>query len=255
MYKNHTILCIIPARGGSKGLAGKNVKQLAGKPLISYTIEHAKTSKYVDRVIVSTDDTIIAQVATKSGAEIPFMRPESLSGDDIGTIDVLLHGIDWMEKNEGYNFDILVQLLVTTPLRISEDIDACIEVLFRENADNVFSVTDAHRNPYFNMVEIGPKGQVRLVKKGSFTSRQAAPPVFDMNASIYVWWKEILKKEKKLFLRKTRVYHMPKERSVDIDDAIDFQIAQMLLMDRLAQRVNYRDPDRNSSGNGSEYGE
>ncbi|RPI73831.1 MAG: acylneuraminate cytidylyltransferase family protein [Desulfobacteraceae bacterium] len=230
MYKGEGILCLIPARGGSKGLPGKNIKPLAGKPLLAYTIEHAKKSKYIDRVVLSTDDQAIAQVALANGAEVPFMRPKKLGGDRVGTIDVLLHGMDWIEKNEKYDFTVLVNLHVTTPLRTSGDIDACIELLFREKADNVFSVTDAHRNPYFNMVEIGPGGKVRLVKKGSFTSRQAAPRVFDMNASIYVWRKKVLKNKKSLFLPNTRIYRMPKERSVDIDDALDFKVAEMLMM-------------------------
>jgi CMP-N,N'-diacetyllegionaminic acid synthase len=231
MYDGHPIVCIIPARGGSKGLPGKNIKKLAGKPLIAYTIEHAQSSRYIDRVIVSTDDAAIAQVARESGAEVPFIRPDYLAGDAVGTIDVLLHAIDWVEK-EGYSFDVLVQLLVTTPLRVSGDIDACIELLYKENGDNVFSVAEAHRNPYFNMVEISSEGKVKLVKEGNFMSRQEAPPVYDMNASIYVWHKEVLKQQKGLFLSNTRIYKMPRERSVDIDDALDFRIAEMLLSDR-----------------------
>jgi N-acylneuraminate cytidylyltransferase/CMP-N,N'-diacetyllegionaminic acid synthase len=219
---------VIPARGGSKGLPGKNIKMFCGKPLIAHTIEQAKQSNFIDRVIVSTEDEKVAQISLKFGAEVPFMRPKKLSADDSSTIDVLLHAMDWLEKKERYLFDILVLLHATTPLRNAEDIDNCIELLIKKDADNVFSVAEAHRNPYFNMVEEDSDGFVRLVKEGCFSTRQAAPKVYDMNASIYVWWKKVLKEGKKLFLKKTKAYVMPKERSIDIDDDLDFRIAEFL---------------------------
>jgi len=231
MYKDKVILCVIPARGGSKGLPGKNVKQLAGKPLIAYTIEQAKGSKYIDRVIVSTEDDQIAKVAGKFNAEVPFKRPKELAEDNSSMIDVLLHAVKWMEGEAKFKFDILVLLHVTTPLREADDIDKCIELLVDEKADNVFSVAEAYRNPYFNMVEVNAGNEVRLVKEGNFATRQSAPKVFDMNSSIYVWWKDTFKAEKSLFLKKTRVYPMPRERSVDIDEPLDFRIAEMLLED------------------------
>ncbi len=230
MYKNKKILCVIPARGGSKGLPGKNIKNLLGKPLISYSIEHARGSKYIDRTIVSTDDKKIAGIARSLGAEIPFLRPKRLAKDKSNSIDVLLHAINWMETKERFVFDILVLLHVTTPLRSVEDVDKSIELLFKNNTDNVFSVTEAHRNPYYNMVEVGRSREAALVKKrGIYFSRQSAPEVFDMNSSIYVWWKGVLKDKKSMFPGHTRVYVMPKERSVDIDDLWDFKFAEMLL--------------------------
>jgi len=229
MYKNKKILCVIPARGGSKGLPGKNIKKLLGKPLIGYSIGHARGSKYIDRTIVSTDSKIIAAVARSLGAEVPFLRPKRLSKDKSSTMDVLLHAIDWMEKREKFNFDVLVLLHATTPLRKAKDVDKSIELLFKKNTDNVFSVTEAHKNPYFNMVEINKDEKVTLVKQGAYTNRQSAPDVFDMNSSIYVWWKDVLKNSKSLFPGKTSIYLMPKERSVDIDDYIDFKVAAMLL--------------------------
>lgn len=232
MYNDNVILCVIPARGGSKGLPGKNIKPLLGKPLIAYTIEQARGSKYIDRIIVSTEDRKIAEISEGCGAEVPFVRPKSLAKDDSSTIDVLLHAVKWMEEEAKFKFNILVLLHVTTPLRDTEDIDKCIELLYEEKADNVFSVTEAHRNPYFNMVEVNSASEVKLVKEGRFTSRQSAPMVLDMNSSIYVWWKDTFKTEKGLFLKKTRIYTMPRERSVDIDDPLDFRIAEMLLNDR-----------------------
>ena len=129
--------------------------------------------------------------------------------------------------------DIVVMLHVTAPLRIPADIDACIHLLETEAADNVFSVTRSRRNPYYNMVEFSDNsGNVRLIKQGNFPCVQAAPQVFDMNASIYVWRAEVLKKKAGLFLGKTRIYVMPTERSIDIDEPIDFIIAEAILRHR-----------------------
>lgn len=230
MFSNKKIVCVVPARGGSKGVPRKNIKMIAGKPLIAYTIGQALQSPYIDRVIVSTEDAEIADVSRQFGAETPFTRPVELAGDQSSTIDVLLHAIHWLQEKEEYHFDILVLLHATTPLRNVYDINSCIEMLIAEKADNVFSVTEAHRNPYFNMVEAGRDGKVKLSKKGDFMTRQSAPAVYDMNSAIYVWWTDILKKEKKIFLDKSHIYVMPKERSIDIDDDLDFRIAEFLVM-------------------------
>lgn len=229
MYKGKTILCVIPARGGSKGLPGKNIKNLAGKPLIAYSIEQAGRSRYTDRVIVSTDSSEIAAVARSFGADVPFLRPADLARDESSTIDVLLHAIEWLSRKERRRFDILLLLHATTPLRSVDDIERCIELLVDTRADNVFSVTEAHRNPYFNMVEVTGAGTVALIKEGRFLTRQSAPSVYDMNSSIYAWWTEVLQREQGLFLQGTKIYEMPKERSIDIDDLLDFRIAEMLL--------------------------
>lgn len=226
MYKGKKIVCIIPARGGSKGLPGKNIKMFLDKPLIAHTIEQAKRSGLIDRVIVSTDDKKIASISKKYGTEVPFIRPKFLAQDKSSIVDVLLHAIEWLKKDD-YSFDILVLLHATAPLRSVKDINNGIKLLFNKNVSNVFSVTEAHRNPYFNMVEVN-QGRVRLVKRGRFTSRQEAPKVYDMNASIYVWWKDVLKNKKRIFLRNSRVYVMPKERSVDVDNELDFRIAEFL---------------------------
>lgn len=224
MYKDKKIVCIIPARGGSKGLPGKNIKMFLDKPLIAHTIEQAKRSGLIDRIIVSTDDKKISDISKKYGAEVPFVRPKFLAQDKRSTVDVLLHAIEWLKK-DGYSFDILVLLHATAPLRSVKDINNSIKLIFNKNVSNVFSVTQGHRNPYFNMVEMN-QGRVRLVKRGRFTSRQEAPEVFDMNASIYVWWKDIFKNKKKIFLKNSRIYIMPKERSTDIDDKLDFRLAE-----------------------------
>jgi CMP-N-acetylneuraminic acid synthetase len=227
MYKNKRIVCIIPARGGSKGLPGKNIKAFLGKPLIAHTIQQAKRSGLIDRIIVSTDDKKIANISKKYGAEVPFTRPKFLAQDKSSTMDVLLHAIEWLKKDT-YSFDVLVLLHATAPLRSVKDINNSIKRLFDKNTSNVFSVTEAHRNPYFNMIEVS-QGKVKLVKRGHFASRQKAPKVYDMNSSIYVWWKDILKSKRKIFLRNSRVYIMPKSRSIDIDDKFDFEIGSLFM--------------------------
>jgi len=226
MYKDHRIVCIIPARGGSKGLPGKNIRDFFGRPLISHTICQALISKYIDRTLVSTDSKRIAGIAKTAGAEVPFIRPKRLATDRCGTIDALLHAVDWMEHKAKYDFDIVVLLHANTPLRITKDIDNCIIQLVKEKAENVFSVTASHRNPYFNMAEL-KEGWAVQAKKGNFASRQVAPAVFDLNSSIYVWWKDVLKDKKRVFLRKSSIYVMPKERSIDIDDIFDWKIAEL----------------------------
>ena len=231
MIDKYKVVCVIPARGGSKGVPRKNIKILGSKPLIAYTIEQALQSKYIDRIVVSTEDREIADISRQYGAEVPFMRPVVLAGDQVATIDVLLHAINWLEEDK-YAFDIIVLLHTTTPLRVVKDIDSCIEMLLGTKADNIFSVTEAHRNPYFNMVEINQNGKVQLSKKGTFTSRQSAPKVYDMNSSIYVWWKDLLKKKTKIFLENSQVYVMPKIRSIDIDDDIDFRIAEVVMAEQ-----------------------
>ncbi|MBN1788101.1 MAG: acylneuraminate cytidylyltransferase family protein [Sedimentisphaerales bacterium] len=231
MYKEHKIICIIPARGGSKGLPRKNVLKICGKSLIAYTIEQALASKYIDTVLVSTEDEEIAKIAKSCGGEVPFMRPMELAQDDTPVTDALLHGLKWFE-DKGQNFDIVVMLHTTSPLRAVEDIDSCIVKLVEEKADNVFSVTDSYRNPYFNMVEI-VDGKVVQVKTGNYPSRQSAPPVYDLNASVYVWWKDVLKKKPGVYYENSKVYLMPRERSVDIDDEIDFELVKLLMEKKL----------------------
>ena len=228
MTVGRRVLCVIPARGGSKGVPGKNTRLLRGKPLIAYTIEQALASRSIDRVIVSTDSSAIADVAQTAGAELPFMRPAELATDAAGTIDVMLHAMEWVGEDEGRPYDVVVLLHATAPLRSVQDIDAVIGLL-DGSADNVISVTEAHRNPYFNMVEAAPDGSVHLVKAGAFPTRQSAPAVYDMNGSIYAWWWDVLVRSRSVFPGRTLFYVMPRERSVDIDEETDFILVEALL--------------------------
>jgi CMP-N,N'-diacetyllegionaminic acid synthase len=232
VYNDYKVLCIIPARSGSKGIPGKNIKLLCGKPLIAYSIEQALKTDFIDRIVVSTDDENIAEISRNFGAETPFIRPANLATDEASTLDVLLHSIEWCKKNENLHYDIVLLLHANTPLRDKNDIRKCVEILVDQNADNVFSVSPASNNPYFNMVEVNEKNnEVALIKDGNFHNRQSAPSVYDMNSSIYTWWNDILVEKKALYLPKTRIHIMPRERSVDIDEPIDFRIAEMLMKD------------------------
>lgn len=228
MIDNKNVVCIIPARGGSKGVPRKNIKLIANRPLIAYTIRHALQSRYIDRTIVSTEDREIACISRQYGAEIPFMRPDYLSTDSTPTIDVLRHIMECLEKNENYSCDIVVLLHATSPLRDVSDIDACIRLLIDKNANNVISVTETHANPYFNMVEKRTSG-IHLVKRGNFSARQAAPEIYVINGSVYVWRKDTLRKTRKVVTKQSELYVMPRERSIDIDDLFDFRIAEILL--------------------------
>lgn len=228
------VVATICARGGSKGVPGKNTRLLGGKPLIVYTIDVARKCQSIDRVVVSTDDPEIARVAKASGAEVPFRRPKELALESAPKLPVIKHAVDYLESQESYYPDIIVDLDPTSPLRTEADVEACIRMVRDEGADNVFSVTKARRNPYFNMVEI-VDGRVRLVKPLAqpVFSRQAAPEVYDMNASIYVWKREALMNNDSLFLERTRTYEMP-EWTIDIDSETDFEFVECILRKREA---------------------
>lgn len=223
------VVAIICARGGSKGVPRKNIRLLRGKPLIVHTIEVAGKCKLIDRVIVSTDDPEIAKIASVNGAEIPFMRPKELALDNAPKLPVLEHAIHFLESKLAYFPDIIVDLDPTSPLRTEKDIENCIRMVEEEGVDNVFSVTEARRNPYFNMVEI-INNKVQLVKKPTrpLSGRQEAPRVYDMNASIYVWKRDALMNNVSIFLEHTKVYIMPKW-AMDIDNETDFEFVEFIL--------------------------
>ena len=229
MIADKRVLCIIPVRGGSKGLPGKNARLLAGRPLVSYTFDHAKACPEIDRIVVSTDDDELARLAREAGIDVPFLRPAALAGDDVGTVDVLLHAMEAVRTEEGVPYDIVVLLHATAPLRTPEDVRACLRLVAEEGAENAFSVCESQRNPYFNMVEVDGAGHVSLCKEGPFIARQEAPRVYELNSAVYVWPWHVLACNRAVVLPGSRLHFMPKERSVDVDDAMDFLIAECLL--------------------------
>jgi len=229
MYNNKSIIGLIPARGGSKGLPGKNIKPLSGKPLIAWTIEQALSSKYLNRVIASTDDEEIAVISKKYGAEVPFIRPKELATDEAKGNDVALHAVNWMEKM-GNPYDLVMVLQPTSPLRTSVDIDRAIELLFSIRAQAVVSVAETEYHPYWTntlpkdgcMENFG-----RLEAKNK--NRQELPVFYRLNGAIKLAYLDYLKKQKTFLGKETFAYLMSPERSVDIDNEMDFRFSEFLI--------------------------
>lgn len=223
-------LATICARGGSQGVPRKNILPLLGKPLIQYTIEQAQACPLIDHVFVSTDDEEIAEVARRAGAEVPFLRPAELATATAPKIPVIRHLVDWV-VDSGIKVDTIVDLDPTSPLREPEDIRACIEMLDAAT-DVVITGYLAIKNPYFNMVEQKEDGYYSLVQQvpGGIDQRQRAPKVYAMNASIYVWHAHTLSKG--LWDGKAKLHIMPRERSIDIDEPIDFKLVELLMKEQ-----------------------
>tara|TARA_B110001450_G_scaffold256772_2_gene288628 strand:+ start:4233 stop:4931 length:699 start_codon:yes stop_codon:yes gene_type:complete len=223
-------VAFIFARGGSKGLPGKNIRPLAGKPLIAWSIKHAKTVKRIERVIVSTDSQEIADVALQYGAEVPFMRPEELSSDASPEWLAWRHALNYLLEKEGAFPDVMVSIPCTAPLRLPLDIENCLDEYEKSEADVVITVTDAHRSPYFNMVKENKDGTVCLVIPAptAVTRRQDSPPVYDMATVAYVIRPAFVMTHESTFEGRVRAVHVPLERAIDIDTLMDFKIAECL---------------------------
>ena len=223
-------VAFIFARGGSKGLPGKNIRMLGEKPLIAWAIEHSYTTPGIRRVIVSTDSDEIATIASKYGAEVPFIRPSHLASDDAPEWFSWRHALDYVRKDEGSLPDAMVSIPVTAPLRQTVDIERCLKLFYEGDVDVVITVTNSHRNPYFNMVTIQPNGSVGLTIPSTigFSQRQDAPEVFDMTTVAYVANPEFVMTHETAFAGRVKAVHVPIERSLDIDSLLDFEIAEFL---------------------------
>lgn len=225
------VLCTICARGGSKGVPRKNVREVGGKPLIVHTINHALNWPRPTDIVVSTDDEEIRQVATENGAEAPFLRPESLATDDAAKLPVIQHATRQMERENSITYDYIVDLDATAPLRTVEDIEQCFETASEDEVTNAYTVTEADKNPYFNMVELDEDGYAHLSKEldEEVVTRQSAPSVYAMNASVYVYNREFLKGADSVHGERTKVSVMPPERSIDIDRPLDLKFVEFLM--------------------------
>ena len=227
-------IAFIFARGGSKGLPGKNVKLLNGTPLIAYSINIAKAMKEIDEVIVSTDDEVIAKVAKEHGASVPFLRPESLAKDESDEFLAWKHAVGWVLENKG-NFDVFISLPATSPLRNSDDVRKCLATL-TDSVDMVLTCKDADRNPYFNMVKQGQEGFVELVNaEEKIFRRQDAPEVYDLTTVAYVCRPSFILQNNHVLDGKTKTVFIPKDRAVDIDDKWDFMFAELLMKEKNAK--------------------
>lgn len=224
------VLCTICARRGSKGLKNKNIKVINGKPLFAYTFELAKEIDFIDNIIVSTNSDYIKKYVGKNYSW--FLRKKKLSNDKISKIDVIKDAVLKAEKNFLVKYDIILDLDVTSPLRIKKDIINSYNLFKKKKYKNLFSVTQSVKNPYFNMIE-QINNKVKLCKNNfTYHTRQSAPKVYDMNASIYFWTRDALFSKNPLFNKKTGIYIMPKHRSFDIDSMIDFVIVKSLLNEK-----------------------
>lgn len=218
------------ARGGSKGVPGKNIRSFGGKPLIAYAIEAALACDKIDSVIVSTDDSMIADVAVKYGADVPFMRPAALAQDNSPEHQAWQHAITWFLQNRG-PMKSFVCVPATAPLRTTSDIAACIELLDADPTfDIVVTATPASRSPWFNMVKRVPGEGVKLVndEQSSFR-RQDVPEVFDLATVAYAARPEFILASTHYFEGKVGMVVVPTERAIDIDTELDFEIAEFLL--------------------------
>lgn len=225
------VVALICARGGSKGLPGKNIRPLAGQPLIAWSIVQARAVERIERVIVSTDSDEIAEVAREAGAEVPFLRPAELAQDNSPEWLVWRHALNYLNETVGAYPDALIVVPATAPLRAVADLERCLDEYDKGGVDMVITVTDAHRSPYFNMVKVHVDGTVGLVipPEGSVIRRQDAPVVYDMTTVAYVARPEFVMTRNGAFEGRVRHVHIPAERALDIDTLLDFRIAEYLI--------------------------
>ena len=221
------MIAIIPARGGSKGLPGKNIRPLCGKPLIAHTIDCARQAKTIDRVIVSTDDPEIAEVARQSGAEVPFLRPAHLASDTAQAVDAYIYTIDRLAQESGTDIRDFVVLLPTCPLRSPDDIDGAVGLFRERQADSVVSYTpEAHPVRWHRF--LGEDGSFEDIFPPTLANRQEERRSYYPNGAVYVFRSEIIRR-RKYYTERSYAYVMPRDRSVDIDSIDDFAYAEFLM--------------------------
>jgi N-acylneuraminate cytidylyltransferase/CMP-N,N'-diacetyllegionaminic acid synthase len=231
-FSQNSCLAVIPARGGSKGIPGKNILPLLGKPLIAYTIEAARKAGLIGRILVSTDDPVIAKTASEFGAEVPFLRPPELARDETPTLPVLQHLLTQLKLSEHYEPEIIVLLQPTSPLRRAEDIDRAVTLLRQTGADSVVSLCAAEHSPYWmNRLE-GDRVLPFLDNVPEYARRQDLPPVYRVNGAVYATRRRILMEQNRLLGEDTRGMVMDAESSVDIDTPLDLKIAMLILQER-----------------------
>lgn len=224
------LLALVTARGGSKGVPRKNVKLLHGRPLIAWTIDAARATKAVPRVVVSTDDEEIARIAVECGAEVPFMRPEEHAGDGSSHIGVLVHAIEWFEANEGYRPEYILTMQPTSPLRTADDIEAACTIAETNDADAVVGVEETHIHPFL-VRRIGSDGKLEefVPTDAGYLRRQDLPPAYAVNGAIFLNRRESLLRDMTFEPKGTYPYVMPPDRSLQIDTPWDWLLIEHVL--------------------------
>lgn len=227
-------LCSICARKGSKGFKNKNVRPFFGKPLIAHIIMIAKQSQLFDVIAVSSDCDEILNIADKFGVKHLIKRPDEMATDNAAKLPAIQHCAIEVEKRTGAIFETFVDLSVTSPLMLPEDICGAIKLLEESEASNVVTACLSSHSPYFSMLEKNINGFASLVKERAqnFTRRQDCPPSYDMNGAIYVWKRNVFFDLTEIITDKTLIYEMPKERSIDIDTEFDFIISNFMYSKR-----------------------
>lgn len=225
------ILCTICARGGSKGVKNKNVRELLGKPLIAHTIEQAKAAGVALAIAVSSDSPRILEVAEQYGVPYLIRRPDEMASDTADKLVAIQHAVAMVEDRLGFMFDDILDLDPTSPLRLPEDITSALQLFYETNAENLITAAPARRSPYFNLVEQDEQGFAHLSKPPPVRvfRRQDSPRCYDMNASIYIWAREFLFQKKQVFGDRTALYVMPEDRSIDIDSELDLEFVTFLM--------------------------
>lgn len=227
-------LVIIPARGGSKGIPHKNIKELGGKPLICYAIDAARKLTSDENICVSSDDDAIIKVVEGYGLKVPFKRPDSLASDNAGTNGVLIHALDFYEQ-KGNTYDVVVLLQATSPFRRAEDVIEAVK-LYDDSVDMVTSVMPAKCNPYYDGFEDNAEGLLTISKgDGTIERRQDAPRVWQQNGAVYVLNPKSLKAVGLAGMTKIRKYVMDEIHSVDLDNMLDWKIAEIMLKDKIVE--------------------
>jgi CMP-N,N'-diacetyllegionaminic acid synthase len=230
MFMDNTILGLVPARGGSKGLPGKNIKEIMGKPLIAYTIEEALKSSCIDRVVVSTEDDKIARISKDFGAEVPFKRPSAFATDEASSIDVVLHALRFLQK-QGPLTDSIMLLQPTSPLRSREDIDRAIELFYKSRADTLVSVHSMAHHPFNCLAVDGDYWNYLVKPPPNVTRRQEYKQrYYCINGAIYLSRVEFFLEHRTFVVEgRTILYIMDPRNGIDIDDIDDFHLAENLL--------------------------
>lgn len=223
MIQGQSVLGLIPARGGSKGIPRKNVRPVAGKPLIAWTVEAALGSRVIDRVVLTTDNDEIAEVAASFGCEVPFRRPAELASDETDTLDAVLHALDNLDKS----YDWLVLLQPTSPLRLSADIDSAVEACLAAGAASCVSVTDVEKPPAW-MYTLRDNRLQPLLDSNVAARRQVAPKAFALNGAVYVIRVDHLRRIRSFVDADTVAYIMPRERSIDVDVELDLRLVEFM---------------------------
>lgn len=227
-------ICTITVRAGSKGVPGKNLRMVAGRPMFGHSVAQAAAAGLFDEIVVSSDSEEILALAPQFGATGVVRRPAEMATDTAGKVPAIAHAVSSTEQRTGQMYDVCVDLDATSPLRTVEDIRTAVRMFEESDAESLITGAEARRNPYFNLVEEQPDGTVAVSKQpdDAVLRRQDAPRCFDMNGSIYIWRRESLLENQVVFLPSTILYEMPAERSIDVDSEFDFRIVEWLMAQR-----------------------